>query len=114
MPDVGGTFTDVVVVDDADATLRFGKVLSTPDDPSRGSLTGAEETLARSGIAPALVGQMIHATTVATNAVLERTGSTTGLITTRGFRDTLEMRGLAPAPRTLRLRMTLYLVTDKL
>ncbi len=90
--DVGGTFTDVVVVDDRDATLRFGKVLSTPADPSEGSLFGAIDTLSRHGFAPADVAEIIHATTVATNAVLERKGSVTGLITTKGFRDTLEMR----------------------
>lgn len=89
--DVGGTFTDVVVVDDADASLRFGKVLSTPDDLARGSLAGADETLKRSGIAPSRVAEVIHATTAATNALLERNGANTGLITTRGFRDTLEM-----------------------
>lgn len=90
--DVGGTFTDVVIFNDADATLHFGKVLSTPDDPSRGSLTGADEALSRSGVDPVSVAEVIHATTVATNAVLERKGALTGLITTRGFRDTLEMR----------------------
>ncbi|MGE0717382.1 MAG: hydantoinase/oxoprolinase family protein [Alphaproteobacteria bacterium] len=89
--DVGGTFTDVVVVDDRDASLRFGKVLSTPADPSEGSLAGAVGTLERHAIAPAAVGEVIHATTVATNAVLERKGAATGLITTKGFRDTLEM-----------------------
>ncbi|BBK42957.1 hypothetical protein STVA_29770 [Allostella vacuolata] len=89
--DVGGTFTDVVVVDDRDGSLRFGKVLSTPHDPSEGSLTGATGTLDRHAIAAAGVGEVIHATTVATNAVLERRGAATGLITTRGFRDTLEM-----------------------
>ncbi|MCC7276436.1 MAG: hydantoinase/oxoprolinase family protein [Alphaproteobacteria bacterium] len=89
--DVGGTFTDVVVVDDRDASLRFGKVLSTPADPSEGSLAGATDTLARHAIAPGDVGEVIHATTVATNAVLERKGAATGLITTKGFRDALEM-----------------------
>ncbi|BBK32802.1 N-methylhydantoinase A [Stella humosa] len=89
--DVGGTFTDIVVVDDRDGSLRFGKVLSTPADPSEGSLAGAIDALARHAIAPAGVSEVIHATTVATNAVLERRGAATGLVTTRGFRDTLEM-----------------------
>ena len=89
--DVGGTFTDFVLIDDADGTVRFGKVLSTPDDPSKGSVAGAREALARYGIAAGAVRDVIHATTVATNAVLERKGAVTGLITTRGFRDTLEI-----------------------
>jgi N-methylhydantoinase A len=90
--DVGGTFTDIVVVDDRDGSLRFGKVLSTPDDPSEGSLAGSVETLARGGIEPRSVAEVVHATTVATNAVLERKGAVTGLLTTKGFRDALEMR----------------------
>ncbi len=89
--DIGGTFTDFVLIDDADGTVRFGKVLSTPDDPSKGSVAGAREALARYGIPAAAVRDVIHATTVATNAVLERKGAVTGLITTRGFRDTLEI-----------------------
>ncbi|MCC7426878.1 MAG: hydantoinase/oxoprolinase family protein [Alphaproteobacteria bacterium] len=89
--DVGGTFTDVVAIDEATGRLRFGKALSTPDDPSEGSLSGAQETLAAAAITPAQVRDVVHATTVATNAVLERKGAVTGLITTKGFRDTLAM-----------------------
>jgi N-methylhydantoinase A len=90
--DVGGTFTDVVLMDGRDGSLRFGKVLSTPDDPSIGSLEGARDILARNGVSASDVGDVIHATTVATNAVLERKGARVGLITTRGFADTLEIR----------------------
>ena len=89
--DVGGTFTDVVLVDDLKATMWFAKVLSTPADPSGGSLAGAGEILERTKVPPEAVTGVIHATTVATNAVLEGKGARTGLITTRGFRDVLEM-----------------------
>jgi len=89
--DVGGTFTDVVLVDDNSARVWFAKVLSTPEDPSKGSLTGAGEILERTGIGSALVRDVVHATTVATNAVLEGKGARTGMITTAGFRDALEM-----------------------
>jgi N-methylhydantoinase A len=89
--DVGGTFTDVVLIDDRDGTVWSAKVLSTPDDPSIGSLAGALEILQRTGVPPSTVADVIHATTVATNAVLEGKGARTGLITTRGFRDILEM-----------------------
>jgi N-methylhydantoinase A len=89
--DVGGTFTDVVLLERDSGALVFAKVLSTPDDPSRGSLIGSGEILARNGTHPEAVGEVVHATTVATNAVLERKGARTGLLTTKGFRDTLEI-----------------------
>jgi N-methylhydantoinase A/oxoprolinase/acetone carboxylase beta subunit len=87
--DVGGTFTDVVLMEEASGALRFGKVLSTPEDQSIGSLAGAQGTLAAAGMAPGAVRDVVHATTVATNAVLERKGAVTGLVTTAGFRDVL-------------------------
>ena len=89
--DVGGTFTDVTLLDRDTGQLRFAKVLTTPDDPSRGSVEGAGEILSRTGTSPTSVSEMIHATTVATNAVLERKGAKIGLLTTKGFRDTLEI-----------------------
>ena len=89
--DVGGTFTDVTLLDRNSGQLHFAKVLTTPDDPSRGSVAGAGEILDNTGTSPASVGEMIHATTVATNAVLERKGAKIGLLTTKGFRDTLEI-----------------------
>lgn len=89
--DVGGTFTDFALIDDDSGIVRFGKVLSTPDDPSVGSIEGASQALKRNNISPEWVGEVVHATTVATNAVLERRGANTGLITTKGFRDTLEI-----------------------
>jgi N-methylhydantoinase A len=88
--DVGGTFTDLVVADAHD-NIRTMKVLSTPDDYSRGILAGISR-LVQAGVAqPASVNRMVHAFTVATNALLTRTGARVGLITTRGFRDVLEI-----------------------
>jgi N-methylhydantoinase A len=85
--DVGGTFTDLFYSKDgltADAVL---KVPSTPDDPSRGLL----DALKAAGIDPAELGLIVHGTTIATNAVIERKGARCALITTRGFRDVLEL-----------------------
>src|SRR5690242_8069368 len=85
--DVGGTFTDLVARDPATGRLAIAKVPSTPADPSRGFLTA----LATQGALPADT-VVVHGTTVATNAILERKGARCGLITTRGFRDVLELR----------------------
>ena len=87
--DIGGTFTDVVVVDRGRVTTA--KVSSTPDDPSRGMIQGIGEALDAAGIAPGSVASLSHGTTVATNALLERSGARTGLVTTRGFADVLEL-----------------------
>jgi N-methylhydantoinase A len=87
--DVGGTFTDVVLLEESSGALRFGKVLSTPEDQSIGSLEGARGTLAEAGVPAGAVRDVVHATTVATNAVLERKGAVTGLVATEGFRDVL-------------------------
>ncbi len=86
--DVGGTFTDVFVLDEASGRCLVAKVQSTPEDPSRGFLAG----LAAGVEDLAQVATVVHGTTVGTNALLERKGARTGLLTTRGFRDTLEMR----------------------
>jgi len=89
--DIGGTFTDVVVrVPDAPA--RILKIPTTRADPSRAVLAALARMEAEWGLAPAEVARFVHGTTVATNAVLERKGACVGLITTRGFRDVLEMR----------------------
>ena len=89
--DVGGTFTDVVLIEATTGRIWFEKVLSTPADPSLGSLQGAQTILSQSGASAESVDEVVHATTVATNAVLERKGARAGLITTAGFRDALEM-----------------------
>ena len=87
--DVGGTFTDVVCVRDGRPPLVF-KVPSTPADPGEAALA-AVARLAAEGVEPGALTQLAHGTTVATNAVLERKGGRLGIITTEGFRDTLEI-----------------------
>ena len=93
--DVGGTFTDFVVVPDGQPPRQF-KTVSTPRDPSEGVLRGLEEAAAAHGLSIegllAETEMLIHGTTVATNTLVERKGSRVGLITTDGFRDLLEMR----------------------
>jgi N-methylhydantoinase A len=91
--DVGGTFTDVVLVDEAGA-IHTWKLPSTPDDFSRGVIDGVTSVLREHGVAPAAVRDAVHGSTVATNAILERRGARTGLLTTEGFRDVLELRRL--------------------
>jgi N-methylhydantoinase A len=85
--DIGGTFTDFVLHDGE--TSHFLKVPSRPADPGTAVRHGLELLLERAGVAAAAVDDVLHATTVATNAVLERKGAATGLITTEGFRDVL-------------------------
>ena len=89
--DVGGTFTDVVVLR-PDGTAIARKVLSTPPEFNRGIRQGLEWALRAPGLPAEDVGELVHGATVATNAIIERTGPITGLITTRGFRDVLEIR----------------------
>ncbi|MBV9813507.1 MAG: hydantoinase/oxoprolinase family protein [Acetobacteraceae bacterium] len=89
--DSGGTFTDVCLFDDTTGRVEVWKVSSTPDDPSRGIASGVAEGTARVGAAPDDVGYFGHGTTVATNALIQHRGVKTGLITTEGFRDLLEI-----------------------
>src|SRR5207249_3721027 len=88
--DIGGTFTDLVVVDEVSGTLRVGKVLTTPKDPAHAVEDGIQSLLAESGIPFGTVRAVAHGTTLATNALIERKGARTGLITTAGFRDAVE------------------------
>jgi N-methylhydantoinase A len=88
--DVGGTFTDIVVMA-ADGTMHESKVSTTPDDPSRGVVDGLAALLAELQLSPASAAEILHGTTVGSNTILQRTGARTGLITTRGFRDVLEI-----------------------
>ena len=88
---VGGTFTDFFLLDPAAGTFATKKVPSHRGDKSRGFLTGLAE-LARTGGRGAASGSIVHGTTVGTNSILERRGPRIGVITTRGFRDVLEMR----------------------
>lgn len=85
--DVGGTFTDLMLVDDESKAAWVHKVPSTPTDPSQATMSGLRELCEIAGVDSAKLGQLFHGTTVATNIVLERSGSKTGMITTKGFRD---------------------------
>lgn len=89
--DIGGTFTDFVLHDEARGITRTGKRLTTPDDPSRAIIEGVERLLAETDTDAAQIHSIVHGTTLITNTVLERTGAKVGLITTRGFADALEM-----------------------
>ena len=95
--DVGGTFTDLFLVDDADDRQWRVKTPSTPADPSQGVLAGVARICAEAGIAPPSSRNVVHGTTVATNAVLECKGARVGLITTRGLRADPAPRALADA-----------------
>jgi N-methylhydantoinase A len=90
--DVGGTFTDVVSLDDG--RLKVGKVPTTPDDPARGVLDAFDT----SGLAPVDVAGFVHGTTLGLNALLTRTGARTGIITTSGFRDVYLLGRTARVP----------------
>jgi N-methylhydantoinase A len=89
--DIGGTFTDFVMAGDGVSGLAVHKRLTTPDDPSRAVLEGAEALLARHGLGMREVAEIVHGTTLVTNAVIERRGAVTGMLVTRGFVDALEM-----------------------
>jgi N-methylhydantoinase A len=81
--DVGGTFTDVLVFDEETGELTEGKVLSTPDDPSRGVVEGIETVCGKVGISFEDLRLLFHGTTVVTNMILTNTGSRVGRLTTK-------------------------------
>jgi len=89
--DIGGTFTDIVVYVHESGRCLSHKELTTPDAPSRGAITGVRRLFEREGLDFASVVRVVHATTLFTNALIERKGAPTGLITTAGFRDTMEI-----------------------
>jgi N-methylhydantoinase A len=89
--DIGGTFTDFVLIDEVSGVVSLNKCLTTPDDPSRGVMEGLAPLLAQAGIGGADLGIGIHATTLITNALIERKGAKTALLATAGFRDVIEM-----------------------
>ncbi len=91
--DIGGTFTDLVLAGE-DGARANAKVLTTPDDFGRAIAEGLTQLMQRHAVRPGQIARIVHATTVATNAILEGKGAATGLITTEGFRDVLEMRRL--------------------
>ncbi|AMN41483.1 hydantoinase/oxoprolinase family protein [Rhodoplanes sp. Z2-YC6860] len=88
--DIGGTFTDIVLMSHS-GVLHESKVSTTPADPSTAVIEGLRALLAELSIPPADVVEVLHGTTVASNTILQRAGALTGLITTRGFRDVLEI-----------------------
>src|SRR5262249_42128801 len=90
--DIGGTFTDLVVFDDATGSFAVDKTLTTPRDPSQAVETLVLESLEHERVAIESVQQLIHGTTLVTNAIIERTGSHTALLATQGFRDSIEIR----------------------
>ena len=90
--DIGGTFTDFVLFDRQDGRVHLHKRLTSSDDPSRSALIGLEELMAKAAITLAEVDDIVHGTTLVTNAIIERKGGARmGLLTTAGFRDILEM-----------------------
>ena len=89
--DIGGTFTDLVIHDPRDGRAVIWKESTTPDDPARGALEGTRRVLEKAGATPDQVGRVVHATTLFTNALIERKGAKTGLLTTAGFADVLEI-----------------------
>jgi N-methylhydantoinase A len=122
--DIGGTFTDVVL--EAGGKRTISKVLTTSAEPEVGFLEGVHLALQKSGVRPADVGLIVHGTTLATNALIERKGAKVGLVCTKGFRDTLEMayehrfeqsdvfmrRPTPLVPRWLRLEVTERLASN--
>jgi N-methylhydantoinase A len=123
--DIGGTFTDLVLVDDAGALFKIAKVLTTPEQPDRAVEQGIAEVLGQSEVASS-VAHVVHGTTLFTNALIERKGARTALITTRGFRDAIEIgrehrydmydlfmeRPVPLAPRHLRFELDERVLAD--
>ena len=91
--DIGGTFTDIVLLG-SDDTIRTWKISSSVDDYARAIVEGLAELFAEAGLTGGQIEEIRHGTTVASNAILEHKGALVGLITTRGFRDVLEIRTL--------------------
>ena len=97
--DVGGTFTDVLVFDEETGELTEGKVLSTPEDPSKGVVEGIEAVCEKVGISFTDLHLLFHGTTVVTNMILTNTGSRVGLLTTKGHEQILHLaRAWTPGP----------------
>ena len=89
--DIGGTFTDIVAYDQETGRIVKAKELTTPDDPSRGVITGIRSLLGADGMSPGDFSRMVHATTLFTNSIITRDGAKTGMLTTAGFRDAVEI-----------------------
>lgn len=89
--DVGGTFTDILLINESTGETHRYKTASTPEDQSIGVLHGIEQVCAKAGVSPSEVSEVLHGTTVATNAILEKKGARVGLVTTNGFRQVLQI-----------------------
>ncbi|HQZ91021.1 MAG TPA: hydantoinase/oxoprolinase family protein [Thermomicrobiales bacterium] len=89
--DIGGTFTDLLVFDADAGRFHIGKILTTPDEPSRAVIDGLVATLSAAGLSSTAVRGIVHGTTLVTNAIIERKGAKTALLTTRGFRDAVQI-----------------------
>jgi N-methylhydantoinase A len=89
--DIGGTFTDLILIDDISGEITVGKVLTTPDDPSAAVADVLQDALVRAKTPADQVRHVIHGTTLVTNAIIERKGARTALLTTTGFRDAYEI-----------------------
>ena len=105
--DIGGTFTDVAVVDDTSGRIGAAKTLTTPRDFVTGVLEALGAATRAYSIVPDEVGLLCHATTVVTNALLEEKGARAGLVATRGFRDVLELRRSSRAAISMTFSRTL-------
>jgi N-methylhydantoinase A len=124
--DIGGTFTDLVAVDEAGALVRIAKVLTTPERPDEAVEHGIRGVLRAADLPASAVAHVVHGTTLFTNALIERKGARTALITTRGFRDAIEIgrehrydmydlfmeRPTPLAPRHLRFELNERLLSD--
>src|SRR5215218_8582591 len=89
--DIGGTFTDFLLFDEASGRFELGKTLTTPAEPASAVRAGLVDLLANAGKQPQDVEQIVHGTTLVTNALIERKGARTALVTTAGFRDAVEI-----------------------
>src|SRR6185503_1074036 len=120
--DIGGTFTDIALVEETSGRIGVAKVPTTPTDLAEGVIRALELAMRRYDVIPTEVGLLSHATTVVTNSILEETGARAALITTRGFRDLLELRRSARAdlydlfqdpPATLIPRRRRFEITER-
>ena len=89
--DIGGTFTDFALLDEATGNLTVYKQLTTPDDPARSVIDGLPALLKKGGATMADVATLVHGTTLVTNAIIERHGAVTGMLVTKGFSDVLDI-----------------------
>ena len=89
--DIGGTFTDIVLHKHSENEFCIHKCLTTPNDPSKGSINGINELLYQEKLGLKDINQIVHGTTLVTNTLIERTGAKVGLLCTKGFKDLLEM-----------------------